>query len=272
MPLNKKILSILIILVYLILLIPYIIASNAGESGIVIENQSMNMSSLPNDIQDLLIYKKESFNVILIEDPTTEVSKLQGKSAKEKKLILSVDPQKIGSFVRVDSITSDIHVTSYNLIDQPFEKLIIGDAKKAGFGNVIEIINNDIEQLNTYISNDVFSLSQIVGISKVDFLAGGLLVVVVLTFLFHRMVALWNIPAVAALYSFQTFLAIVVSFLNKLEVEKTGLMFGLLFIIALPLTSWLHRYEGSEEGRKTIHGLYVKNNEILSKIKNKFGM
>lgn len=269
---NKKLISILIIIIYLILLVPYIIASNAGESGIVIENQKMDVKSLPSDVQDLLIYKNDSYNVILIEDPATDVSKLKGKTAKERKVVLSKEAQDKGSFVMIDDMTTDIYVTSYNIIDQPFEKLIIGDAVKAEFAGVIETINSNMEQLNSYISSDIFNISEIVAISKIVFLAGGLLVVLMLTFLFHRMVALWNIPAVVTLYSFQSFLAIVIAFFNKLEVEKTSIVFGLLFILALPLTFWLRRFEGSEEGRKKIHELYIKNNEILSKIKYKFGM
>jgi hypothetical protein len=269
---NKKSMSILIIIIYFILLVPYIIISNAGESGIVIENQKVDMNSLPDDIQDLLIYKNDSINIILIEDPTTNVIKLNGKSAKERKLVLSKKAQEKGSFVMIDDITTNIYVTSYNIIDQPFEKLIIGNAVKAEFASIIEKTNSYIKQLNNYISSDIFNFSVIVAISKIDFLVGGLLVVVVLIFLFDKMVALWNIPAILTLYSFQSFFAVVVSFLNKLEVDTSSLVLGLLFIPAIPITFWLQRYETSENGRKKICELYVKNNEILSKIKHKFGM
>lgn len=269
---NKKLISILIIIIYLFLLVPYIIASNAGESGIVIENQKMDVKTLPNDIQDLLIYKNDSYNVILIEDPATDVSKMEGKVAKERKVILSKEAQEKGSFVRIDDITTDIYVTSYNIIDQPFEKLVIGNANKAESGVVIEIINNYLEQLNNLISSDIFTVSEIITVSKMDFFAGGLLVVLVLTVFSHRIVALWNIPAIAALYSFQTFLGVIVSFLNNLEVDRTNLAFGVIFIFALPVTLWLQRYEGTDNGKKKICGLYFKNNEIISKIKHKFGM
>ncbi len=93
---NKKLISIIIIILYLILLFPYIIASNAGESGIVIENKAMDADSLPNDVQDLLVYKKDTYNVILIEDPATDVSKLEGKRAKERKVILSKETPENG--------------------------------------------------------------------------------------------------------------------------------------------------------------------------------
>jgi len=269
---NKKSISIIIIILYLILLVPYIIASNAGESGIVIESQKMDIKSLPNDMQDLLIYKNYSYNIILIEDPATNVNKLEGKIAKERKVVLSKETQEKGSFVRIDDITTDIFVTSYNLIDQPFEKLVIGDINKAGFGVVIETINNYIEQLNRLILSDVFSLSEIITVSKVDFYGGGLLVILVLTIFSRKVVALWNIPAIAAIYSFQIFLVVIVSFVNKIYVDETTLAFAFLFLLALPLAFWLQRYEETEDGTKKIYGLYLKNNEILSKIKHKFGM
>lgn len=272
MPRNKKLTSILIIIIYFISIVPYIIASNAGEAGIVIDNQNIDMNSLPDDIQDMLIYKKDSYNAILIEDPVTDVNKLKGQVAKERKLVLSKEIQENGSFVRVTDIGTVIYVTSYNIIDQPFEKLIIGDAEKAEFGDIIEIINTNIEQINSYISSNVLTLPIILSLSKVAFLAGGLLVVLMLTFLYHRMFALWNIPAIVVLYSFQSFLVNLVASLNKLDVEEISLIFGFLFIVALPLTFWIKKYEGSEEGKQKIHGLYVKNNEIVSKIKNKFGM
>lgn len=269
---NKKLLTILIIVIYLILLVPYIIASNAGESGVVIENRMMDVHSLPNDIQDLLIYKNYSYNVILIEDPATDVEKLGSKSVKERKAIISKERQEKGSFVRIDDITTDIYVTSYKIIDQPFEKLIIGDVKKAKFADAIEIMNNGLQQLNDYLSDDIFNISQIVAISKVDFYVGGLLFVLVLSFLFHRMFALWNIPAIATLYSFQFFLTMVVGFLNKLKIEQSILIFGFIFIPMLPLTFWMKGYEESESGKQKILRLYAKNIDISSKIKKKLGM
>jgi len=269
---SKKLLTIFILIIYLILLVPYIITSNAGESGVVIENQRMDVHSIPNDIQDLLIYKNNSYNAILIEDPVTNVEKLEGKSAKERKVIISTESQEKGTFVRIDGITTDIYVTSYNIIDQPFDKMIIGDAKKAKFADVIGSINNELENLNKYFSDDIFDISQIVGISQLDFYIGGLLVVLILSFLFHRMFAIWNIPAIATLYSFQFFLTIIVEFLNKMKIEKSILIFGFMFILMLPLTLWMKRFEESENGKQKIFRLYAKNKEIFSKIKKKLGM
>ncbi len=258
MPRNKKLLLFLIVLIYLILLAPYIIASNAGESGIVIKSQNLDLNSLPDDIKDILIYQKEPYNAILIEDPVTEVYTPQGQVYKERKLIISGEEKEIGSFVKIDNIVADIHVTSYNIMELSFNKLIIGDAGKPEFGTIIESINN-------FNSNTISILPLILIISKIDYLAGGFLAVVTMTFLYYRRIALWNIPAIVALYSFRSFFAVGVSLLNMLEVDVISMVFSFLFVIAIPLTLWIQRYEMSENGWRKIHGLYIKNKKIFFK-------
>lgn len=251
---NKKLLSILIIFIYLILLIPYIIASNAGEAGIVIENKRIDVNSLHPDIQDLLIYKKDTYNAILIEDPINQVGKQNGHVTKERKLVISRETQEKGSFVRIDNITTNIFV-GYNIIpdiNSPFQKQIIGDTTKAGFGKIIEIIN--------YYNIPILVLS------KIGFLAGGLLVVLIMTFLLNRMVALWNIPAIMTCYSFQFFLANLVMGMNHLQVDSTNLLFGFLFIPGLFLSFRLKTFEETDEGKQRICELYELNIKFLKKI------
>jgi hypothetical protein len=236
------------------MLIPYIVASNAGEAGIVIENNRIDVNSLPVDIQDLLIYKKDIYNVILIEDPINLVSKPNGQVARERKLVISRKSQEKGSFVRVDDITSNIYV-SHNIIpdiNSPFEKQIIGDTTKAGFGKIMEIIN--------YYNIPVLVLS------KIGFFAGGLLVVLILTFLLYRMIELWNIPAMITCYSFQIFLANLVMGINHLQVDSTNLLFGFLFIPGVLLTFKTKTFEETVEGRQKIHEIYKFNVKIFKKI------
>lgn len=272
MPGNKKILSTLIILVYLISLVPYLIASNAGEAGVIIDNQKVDKNSLPNDIQDLLIYKKDSYNLILIEDPATQIDKLGGLKGNERKLILSNETGEMSSFIRADNLTTDIYVTSYNVLNQPFEELIIGDPTEAKFGSIIETINYYIGMINNYSSSTILTLSEIVILSKIAFYVGGLLIVLILTFLLNRMIALWNVPAIAAIYSFQFFLADIISLLNKVKIDTSQMIFGFVFIILIPLTVWMQRYGNSEKGRLKVHELYVQNKKIFLKIKSKLGM
>lgn len=236
------------------MLIPYIIASNAGEAGIIIDNKRIDVNSLPVDIQDLLIYKNDIYNAILIEDPINLVSKPNGQVARERKLVISRKTQEKGSFVRIDDITTNVYV-SHNIIpdiNSPFEKQIIGDTTKAGFGKIIEIIS--------YYNIPVFILS------KIGFFAGGLLVVLILSFLLYRMIELWNIPAMITCYSFQIFLANLIMGMNHLQVDSTNLLFGFLFIPGVFLTFKTKTFEETEEGKQKIHEIYKLNIKLLKKI------
>ncbi len=250
---NKKILSVLIISIYLIFLIPYIIASNSGEAGIVLENQKIDYNSLPDDVQDLLIYKKESYSAILIEDQITKVMDLKGQVAKEKKLILSQEAQETGRFIGIDNIESDTYVPNNIIptINQSFDRLIIGDPKKVKFGEIIEVIN-------------YYNVAFILALSKIDFLVGGMLVVLFLTYLRQKMVASWNIPAMITCYSFQFFLVNIIASMNKLQVESIPLLFGFLFIPLLPLAFRIMMFEETSEGKKRILELYKNNKKTLN--------
>lgn len=253
---NNKNISYILIFLFIILVIPYIIASNAGEAGIVIDSQIINTTSLPTDIQDIQRLNPESYNYILIEDQVNKVSKSTGLVGKERKLVLSRQAHEIGSFVAIENVTADIHVTSYNIIGQNFDKLIIGEAKIPYFGEIIEGLN-------------YYGIIFILGISKIVYYGGAVLVVVILTFLNNRGPALWNIPAVAALYSFQAFLAIIMEYLNYVEMDGFVMAFSVLFLVLVPLTIWLQKYEKTEEGKQKILKVYSFNKEIFSKITNK---
>jgi hypothetical protein len=236
------------------LLIPYIIASNAGEAGIVIENNRIDANSLPVDIQDLLTYTNDTYNAILIEDPINLVSEPNGQVVRERKLVISRITQEKGSFVRVDDITTNIYV-SHNIIpdiNSTFEKQIIGDTTKAGFDKIIEIIS--------YYNIPILVLS------KIGFFAGGFLVVLTLTFLLYGKIELWNIPAMITCYSFQIFLANLIMGMNHLQVDSTSLLFGFLFMPGVFLIFKIKAFEETAEGRQKIHEIYKFNVNIFKKI------
>jgi hypothetical protein len=253
---NNKNIPYILIFLFILLVFPYIIASNAGEAGIVISSQKINTTSLPTDIQDIQRLNPESYNYVLIEDQVNKVSKSTGLVGKERKLVISRQTHEIGSFVAVENVTADIYVTSYNIIDQDFNKLIIGETKKPYFGEVIEGLN-------------YYGIIFILGISKIVYYTGGLMIVLILTLLYNRGPALWNIPAVAAFYSFQTFLMIIMEYLNYIEMDGIAMAFSFLFIVLVPLTIWLQRYEKTDGGKQKIYKLYSLNKKIFLKIKNK---
>lgn len=252
--------SISIIIIYLILLTPYLVASNSGESGLVINAQKIDIASLPTDIQDLIPYKNLQYNAIVVVDQTHDVNNLKGQVSKERKLVISPETAQNNEFIRVDNIVFNIYAPA-NLIpgiNQTFDTLIIGDTKKVGYGGIIEFCNN-------------LKINPILIASRIDYLIGGFLVVLLITFICHKAVALWNIPAIIACYSFQLFIANIIANANRLEVNLVILLFGLLFIPALYLVFKVKEFEESKEGKKQITHLYRENivlfTRLISKIK-----
>lgn len=258
---NKKILSILIIYFYLVLLVPYIIASNAGEAGIVIDSQKIDSDYLTDDVRDLLVYKNESFNFILIEDQLKKVKDMEGTLSKENMLVISKEPQEKGSFIKIDKIESDMYVPNNIIpaVNFTFDKLIVGDSKKVKFGEVIEVTN-------------YYGINFILVLSKMDFLAGGILVVLFLSYLRQKAIALWNISAMITCYSFQFFLVNMIASLNKLNVDSIILLFGFLFIPFLPLTFKTMKFEETGEGKDKILEYYAINNNIFKRINERIRM
>jgi hypothetical protein len=253
-------LSVAMVILYLVLLMPYMVALNSGESGIVVSTQQIDIASLPTDVQDLIPYKNLQYNAIVYDDQIYSVKNLKGQSLKERKLVLSTRPAQNGEFIRADNIIINIYAPT-NLIpvtNQTFDKLIIGDTTKVEFGGIIEIINK-------------LKINPVLVASQIDFLIGGLLVILVLTFVFDKAVALWNIPGIITCYSFQYFIAGRIASANHLETDLILLLFGLLFIPAFYVTFKVREFEGSYEGRKQISGLYRENmalfNMAVAKIK-----
>lgn len=253
---SKKLISILVIIIYLVLLIPYTIVSNAGEAGIVIETQKISIDSLPDDIQDLLMNKKGDYNALLIEDQITlekkQVTQDRNQITKERILVLSEGTHEKNSFVKIDTVAIDMRLTNNVIpaINQSFDKLIIGETGKAEFGDIIETMS-------------YYNLTPLLAFSSIDFLAGGLFIVLILTFLFNRRVALWNIPAIMTCYSFQFFLANLIAGMNQLEVETMYRLFGFLFLPALLLTFIVKTFEETNEGKQKICELYRYNIKFL---------
>ena len=240
--------AVLLVAAYLLLLVPYVIAVNSGESGIVKEVQTVDVASLPSDIQDLLITKTAPYHMILIEDPIYSVKNSNGQVTKERKLIFSTDPALVGDFVRVDNTLTNFHAppTIVPIAGQSYDTIIIGDVKEAAFGRVVEVMNN-------------LGLAPLLFVSQIIYLAGGLLLVGILAWLPRRLPSLWNIPALVACYSFQFFIAGRIASMNHIETDFAILFFGLLFIPALVITAWVRKEEETPEGSRFVTGLYRRN-------------
>lgn len=253
---KSKLLALIAITFYLSLLVPTIIISNTGESGIILESQSVQYQSIPRDIQDLLPHQGDYY-ITIIDD----------LSSKERYAVISEQMwYGEGRFVRVGDITNEWYSDSRifsSMVSQPFDKVIIGEIEEVNMGGwfVEAIVQSDTEE-------DIILI-----LSSIDVLIGGLFLILILSVLLKGSVALWNIPGIMSCYTFQALCASVVALLNQTDIDdKTQMILGTLFVVLIPLTIWLQRYEETEEGEQKIYELYMKNKKIISEIKNKFGM
>lgn len=257
---HKKIKSIIIIITiicYLSLLVPYLITSSIGESGIILEEKYVQSHSLPRDIQDQLMHQN-GYYILILED----------LSSDEQLAVISEHMSyKEGSFVRVSDSKnewySDSRVLS-SIVSQPFTKIIIGKVDKVETGGWF---------METIYSLEISEIKVILfELSSIDFLVGGFLFITILSLLIDSNLALWNISGILSCYSFQFFCINLIRFLNDIDIDATSMLFGLLFIILIPSTIWLRRYEDTDGGRQKIYKLFLENKKILLKIRHKFGI
>lgn len=252
---KSKILALIVITCYLALLAPDIILSNSGESGIIIESRSVQHQSIPRDIQDIL-QPQDNYYITIIDDPSSE----------ERSAVISGHTWYVeGVFVKVIDVTNEWYMDSrtfLSIVNQPFDKIVIGETEVAVGRQVIETIT----QLDD-VGDDI-----ILTLSTIDVLIGGLFLILILSVLLKGSVALWNIPGIVSCYSFQALCASAVALLNDVDVGETTIIFGSFFVVLVPLTIWLQRYEESENGQQKIYELYIENMKIISDIKTKFGM
>lgn len=259
-PDTKRILGVFVfmVVIYLMLLLPYLVASNSGESGIVSSVQKIDITSLPRDIQDLIPYKEKQYYAIVVVDDTDTVKDLKGQISKERKLILSPMPAQINEFIRADNILINIFAPA-NLIpvtDQEFHTLIIGDANRVGYGEIVEFSN-------------FLRITPILVASRIVFYIGAFIIILGFSLLFNKKTGLWCIFALISCYSFQFFLASRIASANHLETDLIILLFSFMFLPALYLAFKVKEYEVSEKGKKRIVHLYRRNLEIFHKIKLK---
>lgn len=248
---KSKLLALMVIACYLLLLAPTVILSNAGESGIVLESQSVQYQSIPRDIQDLLPHQNE-YHITIIDDPASE---------EQYAVISKQMPYHEGSFVQVNDPTSewysDSHILS-SIVHHSFDRVIIGKVEEVGVGGGFA---------ETVVQEDILRI-----LSSIDFLVGGFFLIMILSVLSTGSVALWNVPGIVSCYSFQFFCTSAVASLNQVDVDEIYMAFGLLFVVLIPLTIWLQRYEESDKGQQKIYEVYTEHKRILSKLKAKFGM
>ncbi len=248
---SKFIAGIFLIVLYIIFLLPYSIVSSVDKedivkNGIVVSSQTIQYQSFPRGIQDILPNKTD-YNLIIIK---------KVDSPEKSALIFEGDQYLPNDFVKVEDLTTDIYIDSHILstVDKPFNKLIIGKLNKVTYGG------DYIEYLTAN------KLTFLIALSKAFFYLGGLLIIIVISLLFTGRLEMWTIPGVLSSYSFQFFIINTLSILNQGDVIATRLTpsiidnlvvpFGYLFIILIPVTVFIKKYEDTNKGQQMLFKLF----------------
>lgn len=219
------------IICYLLLVVPYIVHTNIGDSGIVKEVKIIEAQSMPDDLKDVFGRDKESYTVLMVRDTV---------SKRSFAVILTKNAHVTGSVVRVSDKIIDWHVDWHGLdfFGKRYDDLIVGEVHNPGTtATLVETI------LSSRFGSTLFS------ISKVVFYLGALVLIIYISFLFYNRPALWNIPAVLTCYSFVVFWDNRTANLYQVVVPDMMRYFGYMFLILLPFTIKLWRYEESGRGR-----------------------
>jgi len=239
---NKKIykttLMLGAIICYLLLVVPYIVHTNLGDSGIVREIKRIEAQSMPDDIKDVFGREKESYTVLMVQDTI---------SKRSFAVILTKNAHVTDSVVRVSDRIIDWHVDWHGLdfFGRRYDDLIVGEVQNpSATATLIETI------LSSRFGSTLFS------ISKAVFHLGALVLIIYISFLFYNRPALWNIPAVLTCYSFVVFWDNRTANLYQVVVPDMMRYFGYMFLILLPLTIKLWRYEESEKGREKLEAIW----------------
>lgn len=224
-----------VIVMYVIIFpIPYIVHTNLDNAGIVVYSNTVELESLPNNIQEICslrgIYEP---NVLLVRHI----------EPKWFTLVISSESYYTGTMVEMSDYIIDWYVDwhDFNIVDQPFQKFAISDINKLGS------IETFFERA-LLVQEDSISLFDL---SKVTFYGGPILFILCLTLITQKRLAIWNLPACLGLYSFQTWVTNIIASIHHIAIATEWVYFGYLFAGLIPLAIYAWHFERSAGGRST---------------------
>lgn len=231
-----------ILAIYLVLLIPYVTHANLGNTGVVVYSQSITVESLPEQIQEICTLNNVHVTTLLL---------VKHSNPEWTAMVITSGEFPNDAIVEISGyiVNWRIDWRSFGLVDQPFDRFAIANVRPADpFDSWVE--NILLHPMGKYL-HDVF---------KLDFYAGPIILVFLLTLLVDGRLALWNIPAVWSCYSFQVWIQNMIAQSHNVIVATEWLYFGYLFFASLPVTIYLWHFERTEAGRGT-----AKKTETISK-------
>jgi len=222
-----------VVVIFVFLLIPYLIHANLDNVGVVIYCNETTLESLPEDIQEICMLRGFVTPVVLL------VKHLRPTYVT---MVIALEKFSLGTVVEMSEYVVNWRVDwrDFNLADQNFERFAIANVGKLDpFESSIETL------LLTKTGLIVHELS------RINFYAGSILVVLSATLLIQGRLALWNLPAIFGCYSFQVWRLNVIANKHHLYVASEWKYFGYYFIILIPLALYLWYFELSPGGRRT---------------------
>jgi len=231
---GKKVLLIsCIVVMYAFLLIPYLYHANLENAGVIIYGNEIALESLPGDVQEVCKLRGIVTPVVLL---------VQHLNPEWVTMVITSRKFSLGTVIEMSDYVVNWRVDwrDFNLVDQTFQRFAIADVRQPGpFESSIESL------LSTQLGSIVYDLS------KIDFYAGPVLVVLCLTVLLQGRLALWSLPAAVACYSFQVWQLNAIAYEHHLTVAVEWEYFGYLFVALLPLALYAWHFERSWGGRST---------------------
>lgn len=236
------------VFIYVLLLVPYVVHTNIGDTGVILDYKVIPVKDLPEDIQDVITSKTDC-TIHLVEHSTS----------KKVGVVITTSESTYypGTVVEVTDKIIDWRVDwhKYSFFNHEFDNLIVGDVEKIG------AFESDIEtSLSSSIGSVIFSLS------KLNFYGGPLLIVVYLSFSFRDRPYLWNAPAIISFYSFEVFFGNVIAAMHDVMISGAERYFGFLFFALVPFTYVFMKYEESEEGQLRIKKYWNEAIDMVDKL------
>ena len=230
----KVLLVLCVAATYVLLLIPYMIHANLGNSGSVIYSNEIMLESLPEAVQELCRLRGIMTPVILLV-----------KHPLPDRVTMVVTSEKISLDTVVEMTDYIVNwrvdwrdFSSLNPVDQTFERFAIANVRQLG-----PLESNAEIFFSTQLGRIIHSLS------RVDFYAGPILVILCITVFLQGRLALWNLPAIFGCYSLQVWRLNALAYGHHLVVAAESEYFGYFFAVLLPLSIYAWHFERSKGGQ-----------------------
>jgi len=229
---------------YLLLLVPFTVGFNIREGGVVRDVSSVPAQQLPLEIKSLLGSERE-YEMLMIENPIKN----------DRWVIFLTRRMEIatGSAVEVKDKLLDWRVDwhDYPFATQRFDRLLVGEVDEMGYPEdmVLGLLDTEDGKL-------------IFGVSGLNFLLGGLVLVWLVSWAF-RSRGLWRAPAAVCLYSFELSFFFLESLLHPIVgVPQSSMKIylvvaaGVISILSGVISIVLWRAESKPESKQKIEKLY----------------